>query len=138
MSIPYLMLTVPWYLNYSNYLSIISILLRMNLTGSGLCSTFSANILSVYLPWGTAWILYSGGKTSDLMGWCGIIFTSIIVFLAPILLALHARIELVDEGSIKVYGECFKSRRSQIYALSFLLFVIVCSIVLAVFGQFVS
>ena len=72
------------------------------------------------------------------MGWCGIIFTSIIVFLAPILLALHARIELKDEGSVKVYGGYLKSRRSQIYALSFLLFVIIILIVLAVVGEFVS
>ena len=115
-----------------------SILLRMNLTGSGLCSTFTANFLSVYLPWGTVWLLYAGGKTSDLLGWCGIIFTSIIVFLGPILLAIHARIELADEGAVKVYGNCLKSRRSQLYALFFLLLVIICSIALALFGEFVT
>jgi len=117
---------------------LMSILLRMNLTGSGLCSTFTANFLSVYLPWGTVWLLYAGGKTSDLLGWCGIIFTSIIVFLGPILLAIHAMTEVDDEGAVKVYGgTCLKSRRSQLYALFFLLLVITCSIVLAVFGELV-
>jgi len=111
-----------------------SVLSRLNLTGSGLCSEFVANLLAVYLPWGIAWVFYSGGATS-LLGWGGIFFSSIIVFIAPLLLAIHTVIEFDAEGSVAVYGGLFESKRAQLTALCVLLFFSVASIVLACFGK---
>lgn len=114
-----------------------SVLTRLNLTGSGLCTEFQANILAVYLPWSTAWILYAGGKTTALLGWGGIFFTSIIVFIAPLALALHTVIEEPDaKGSIKVYGSFFQGNVGQKFSLIALLFFSVVSIILAVYGEF--
>ena len=114
-----------------------SVITRLNLTGSGLCSKFVANILAVYLPWGTAWMFYSGGATTSLLGWGGIFFTSIIAFLAPLLLALHAVCEFNVDGSISVYGKLSLTRRQQIIALYGLFAFSVVSIVLAVIGEFI-
>lgn len=111
-----------------------SVLVRLNLTGSGLCSTFTANILAVYVPWGVSWLFYSGGATG-LLGWGGIIFTSIIAFLAPLGLALHAESEFDVDGSIKIYGNLELTKRQKIITLYALLMFSIASIVLAVIGQ---
>jgi hypothetical protein len=113
-----------------------SVLTRLNLTGSGLCTEFQANILAVYLPWATAWLLYAGGKTTALLGWGGIIFTSIIVFIAPLALALHAVDEYDAQGSVEVYGEFFQEKSKQKIVLMILLFLSVVSITLAIIGEF--
>lgn len=65
-----------------------SVLLRLNLTGSGLCSTGTANILAVYLPWAISWLFYNGAAVEQLLSWGGMLFTSICAFLAPFILAL--------------------------------------------------
>ena len=113
-----------------------SVLSRLNLTGSGLCIEFQANILAVYLPWSTAWLLYTGGKTTSLLGWGGIFFTSIIVFIAPLALALHTIVQSDAKGSIHVYGRFFHEKSQQKVALIALLFFAIVSIVLAVIGEF--
>jgi hypothetical protein len=112
-----------------------SVLTRLNLTGSGLCSEFVANILAVYFPWGTAWMFYSGGATTSLLGWGGIFFTSIIAFLAPLLLAIHAVAEFASHGSIHVYGKLQLTKQQQIITLYGLLIFSIVSIVLAVIGE---
>mmetsp|Transcript_14618 Transcript_14618/g.18482 ORF Transcript_14618/g.18482 Transcript_14618/m.18482 type:complete len:410 (-) Transcript_14618:74-1303(-) len=112
-----------------------SVLTRLNLTGSGLCSEFKANLLAVYLPWGTAWMFYSGGSTSSLLGWGGIFFTSIIAFLAPLLVALHSVSAIDSDGSVSVYGNFVLTKRQQILSLYGLLIFSVVSIVLAVVGE---
>jgi len=111
-----------------------SVLLRLNLTGSGLCSESGANLFAVYLPWGIAWVFYSGGATA-LLGWGGIFFTSIIVFIAPLVLAIHTVMEFDSEGSVAVYGGLFQSKRAQLIALCVLLFFSVACIVFACFGE---
>mmetsp|Transcript_15175 Transcript_15175/g.17333 ORF Transcript_15175/g.17333 Transcript_15175/m.17333 type:complete len:563 (-) Transcript_15175:254-1942(-) len=112
-----------------------SVLTRLNLTGSGLCTEFVANILAVYLPWTTAWCFYSGSGTTSLLGWGGIFFTSIVVFLAPLMLALHAISCFNSEGSVAVYGRLVLSKRQQSIALYVLIVFCVISIILAVIGE---
>lgn len=112
-----------------------SVLSRLNLVGSGLCSETVANILSIYLPWLVSWIFYTGEKVSALLGWGGVIFTSIIVFLAPLLLALHVRMEYNTDGSVPVYGGCCASKPSQIAVLVLFILASVLSIVLALIGE---
>jgi len=112
-----------------------SVLIRLNLTGSGLCSERMANVLAVYLPWGTSWMFYVGGNTSALLGWGGILFSSFIVFLAPLSLALQVLLESDAVGSIDVYGGFFKSRSAQKVMLCILLACSVVSITLAVIGE---
>jgi len=111
-----------------------SVLTRLNLTGSGLCSEFVANLLAVYLPWGISWVFYLGGATA-ILGWGGIFFSSIIVFLAPLLLALYGVMKFDKKGSIAVYGERFHSKRAQLIALGVLLLFSVMSILLAILGE---
>lgn len=112
-----------------------SVLSRLNLVGSGLCSESVANILSIYLPWLVSWAFYTGEKVSALLGWGGVVFTSIIVFLAPLLLALHARLEFDTDGSVPVYGTFFKSEQSQVIMLVILLLCSIASVVLAFIGE---
>jgi len=113
-----------------------SVLTRLNLTGSGLCTEFQANLLAVYFPWGTAWLLYTGGHTTALLGWGGIFFTSVVVFLAPIFLALHAIKESDAVGSVNVYGGYLKEKSKQEIALYILLLGSIASITFAVIGEF--
>lgn len=112
-----------------------SVLTRLNLTGSGLCNQFTANILAVYFPWGTAWLLYTGGKTTALLGWGGIFFSSIIVFIAPLALALHVVKQSDIQGSVAVYGRYFQDHGKQKSILIILLFASVISIILAAIGE---
>jgi len=112
-----------------------SVLTRLNLTGSGLCTKREANILAIYLPWGTSWMLYSGGKTTALLGWGGIFFTSIIVFIAPLVLALHVVLESNTKGSVAVYGTNLQGKTAQKVVLFVLLGASVLSIILAVIGE---
>jgi len=112
-----------------------SVLSRMNLTGSGLCSKFVANLLAVYLPWILGWLFYIGGSTSSLLGWGGIFFSSIIVFLAPLLLAIHERMKFNEEGVVSMYWGLFQSKRAQLIVLFILLFFAVVSVTLAVIGE---
>mmetsp|Transcript_760 Transcript_760/g.1168 ORF Transcript_760/g.1168 Transcript_760/m.1168 type:complete len:488 (+) Transcript_760:166-1629(+) len=113
-----------------------SVLTRLNLTGSGLCTEFQANALAVYLPWGSAWILYSGGKTTALLGWGGIFFMSIIVFLAPLFLSLQTINDSDEIGSVLIYGSFFKKKSEQILVLYILLIGSIASIILAIIGEF--
>lgn len=112
-----------------------SVLTRCNLTGSGLCTRFQANILAVYLPWAVAWTLYSGGKTTALLGWGGIFFTSLIVFVCPLLLAMHTMYSTKENGSVDVYGGLFKKRNEQELVLFCLIIASIVSIVMAIYGE---
>jgi hypothetical protein len=109
-------------------------LTRLNLTGSGLCSDFVANLLAVYLPWGVSWLFYSGGATTSLLGWGGIFFTSIIAFIAPLMLSLHVA-NSSSGGIVPVYGKLRLSSRQQEISLYGLLSFSCISIVLAVLGK---
>ncbi len=113
----------------------VSVLTRLNLTGSGLCSEFTANILAVYMPWSISWMFYNGGSTTTLLGWGGIVFTSIVAFLAPLFLTLHVAYEKGLDGSIHVYGNITLTKRHHIIALYGLLILSTISIILAVIGE---
>ena len=112
-----------------------SVLTRMNLTGSGLCSERFGNILAVYLPFGVAWLLYQGEAVTELLSWGGVMFTSIVAFILPLLLALHTVLEFESKGSIQVYFGFFTSKWSQVVSLVVLLVVAVISVVVAVLGN---
>ncbi|OEU09963.1 hypothetical protein FRACYDRAFT_247571 [Fragilariopsis cylindrus CCMP1102] len=80
-----------------------SILVRMNLSGSGFLSMRTSNGLAVYLPFLTSWIFYQGDAVTNILSWGGIIFTSLIAFILPLLLSLHSLETGNDEGSVNVY-----------------------------------
>lgn len=114
-----------------------SVLARLNLTGSGLCSETTGNILAVFLPWGAAWLFYQGYALLDLLSWGGVLFTSVIAFLAPLLLALKAVQNSDDKGSLSVYGYNFvTTKQGEIRALYVLIVVTSCAVLGALLGQF--
>ena len=134
-----------------------SVLTRMNLTGGdgadddeggGLCCSNNggmtnrmANILAVYLPWSISWLLYRGSAITVLLGWGGVLFTSMVAFLFPLMLAFHTTVEFdtskslstdivdgpaIGAGSIRVYGGWFESRSVQIIDVAGCLCEILC------------
>lgn len=124
-----------------------SVLTRYNLTHSGLCSTRTANLLVVYIPWGLSWMLYQGNAVSNLLDWSGTLFTSAVAFLLPLYLALRALQQQVaagdddcsPRGSVAVYHRCCSclatSRQAQIVSLYVLLFAATAAVLLAIGGQ---
>uniref|UniRef100_A0A7S2LQG8 Amino acid transporter transmembrane domain-containing protein n=1 Tax=Leptocylindrus danicus TaxID=163516 RepID=A0A7S2LQG8_9STRA len=65
-----------------------SVLIRLNLVGSGFCSERVGQHLTTTLPWAISWILYQGEFVQILMSWGGILM-SLIVFVAPLYLACN-------------------------------------------------
>eukprot|EP00539_Tryblionella_compressa_P011125 CAMPEP_0178803704 /NCGR_PEP_ID=MMETSP0745-20121128/14633_1 /TAXON_ID=913974 /ORGANISM="Nitzschia punctata, Strain CCMP561" /LENGTH=535 /DNA_ID=CAMNT_0020462845 /DNA_START=145 /DNA_END=1752 /DNA_ORIENTATION=- len=113
-----------------------SVLTRMNLAGSGLMSWSTANALAVYLPFLSSWIFYQGDAITQLLSWGGIIFTSLIAFILPLLLALHSLDTSDDEGAVDVYSPFhFYSKKSKKNVLIILLVLAVLSIIAAIFGN---
>jgi hypothetical protein len=113
-----------------------SVLTRMNLSGSGLVSYGTANGLAVYLPFLTSWIFYQGDAITQLLSWGGIIFTSLIAFILPLLLALHALDVSDDEGSVDVYSPFHLTTKiSKKTTLTVLLGLALISIVTAICGN---
>jgi hypothetical protein len=112
------------------------VLTRMNLTGSGLVSHGTANGLAVYLPFLTSWMFYQGDAITQLLSWGGIVFTSLIAFVLPLLLALHALDVSNDEGAVDVYSPVHLTTKiSKKMTLIVLLGLAVISIILAIFGN---
>lgn len=115
-----------------------SVLTRLNLTGSGLCSVGQANLVAVYLPFGVSLCLSSGVAVSALLGWGGIFFTSLVAFILPLMLSLH----IVDQeeylGSVGVgnfWSRLFPGGVSEKVSLRILLYGAIFSIALAFIGQ---
>ena len=48
-----------------------SVLTRLNLTGSGLCSASTGNIFAVYFPFAVSWLIYGGPAVTALLSWGG-------------------------------------------------------------------
>jgi hypothetical protein len=115
-----------------------SVLTRLNLTGSGLCSELTGNILAVYAPFAAAWMLYDGKTVTKLLGWGGIIFTSLVTFLLPLLLSIHVVQTSDAEGSILVYGSWFKGKTSHLLSLYMLLSLAILAIFIAILGNLVD
>jgi hypothetical protein len=119
---------------------LLSVLCRLNLTGSGI-SQATGDWLSVYFPFGISWLLYRGDLVTMLLSWGGSIFTSLIAFIFPLLLAMRA-LEISssdEEGSIEVYGTWWKTSNStknqEKRVLQALLVVSILSIAAAIIGN---
>lgn len=120
-----------------------SVLTRLNLTGSGICSQGMGNFLGVWLPWSLSWMFYKSALTAELLSWGGMLFTSIIAFIAPLLLAVKAamnvNLDVDSEGHISIpWGPCVNTKRGTVVALYALVALSVISVILSVIGQFVS
>lgn len=111
-----------------------SVFTRMNLTGSGLCSHAVGNLLGVFFPFSISWLFYQGDAVTELLAWGGVLFTSAVAFILPLLLALHTVLEFDVEGVIQVYGGKFTSWESQRNALIVLLGLAVVSVIVAIIG----
>jgi len=112
-----------------------SVLIRLNLTGSGLCTTQKANILAVYLPWAISWLFYNGAAVEQLLSWGGMLFTSICAFLAPTLLALKATLQSSEKGSVPVWFGVELSPRADKIALFVLVILSVLLVLVSIVGQ---
>jgi hypothetical protein len=116
-----------------------SVLTRYNLTHSGLCSTRTANLLVVWIPWGLAWVFYQGDAIGELLEWSGTILTSTLAFLLPLYLAIRAlgASHSSNKGAVAVYGRCWilQSKQAQKMSLYFLLAVASIGVLLAIGGQ---
>ena len=113
-----------------------SVLTRMNLIGSGLCSRPVANILAVYVPFFGSWLFYQGDAITTLLSWGGILFTSIIAFILPLWIALHTLDTSDEQGVISVYGiysVTSKTRQKQL--LRILMGLSLFSIAAAILGN---
>ena len=115
-----------------------SVLARLNLTGSGLCSTQTGNLLAVGLPFGVSFIFYKGTFDTILLSWGGTLFTSLIVFIYPLFLAYHTLDQTGSEGSIRIYGNYFQSKSSQHKALIVLIVLSLVSVLLAFAGEIIE
>jgi hypothetical protein len=115
-----------------------SVLTRLNLTGSGLCSTKVANLIAVYLPFGVSWLLYGGDLVTKVLSWGGVGFTSLVAFILPLTLAHHVVNTFDYEGSVSVYCGLIRGKRSELIALRVLLAVAILSIIAAVVGNLID
>ena len=115
-----------------------SVLTRLNLTGSGLCSVRTGNLLAVYGPFAAAWMLYDGQAITKLLSWGGIIFTSLVAFILPLILSIYVVRTKDNVGSILKYSGWYGSKKAQLVSL-YLLFVLAClSIFVAILGNLVD
>jgi amino acid permease len=112
-----------------------SVLTRLNLTGSGMFTRSGGNVLAVYLPFAASWLLYDGTAVTKLLAWGGVVFTSLVAFVLPVALALHAVKQFDNEGSISVYYGYFTSKRAELNSLRVILFLTSAAIVAAIAGN---
>lgn len=115
-----------------------SVLARMNLTDAdrGL-SRNTANWLAVYLPFIFSWIFYQGDAITQLLSWGGIIFTSLIAFILPLLLSLRSIETEKSDGSVNVYKPFYLTfQETQKLAIRVVLVLAIASIIVAILGNF--
>jgi len=115
-----------------------SVIMRLNLTGSGMCSRKTGDFLAVILPWSISWLFYKSAITTKLLSWGGILFTSIIAFVAPLALALVSVLVSKCHGFVPVCGKlhCFDSQKAEVFSLVSLISLASVSILLSIAGQF--
>jgi hypothetical protein len=111
-----------------------SVLTRLNLMGSGLCSRTTGNLLAVYFPFTMAWLLYNGSAITKLLAWGGVIFSSLVSFILPFALAVYVAQEYDYQGHVSVYYGRFTSKPQEIITTRILLAVVVVSVVMALVG----
>ena len=118
-----------------------SVLTRMNLSGRGAMSIPMANSLAVYLPFTMSWLFYSGDAITQLLSWGGMLFTTLVAFILPLLIALHTIEETDAEGSVSVYGRWeskIASKSAQKKALYVLLFLSCLASLAALVGNIIN
>lgn len=115
-----------------------SILGRMNLTdGNRGLSRNTANWFAVYSPFIFSWIFYQGDAITQLLSWGGIIFTSLIAFILPLLVSLRSIETAKGEGSVNVYKPFYlRSQETQKLAIRIVLVFAIASIFVAILGNF--
>ena len=115
-----------------------SVLTRLNLTGSGLCSLRTGNMLAVYGPFAAAWMLYDGQAITKLLSWGGIIFTSLVAFILPLILSIYVVRTHSTIGSIEVYSGWYRAKSAHLVSL-YVLFALAClAIFVAILGNLVD
>lgn len=114
-----------------------SVLARLNLTSAGVSRSVGQGF-AVYLPFTVAMFLYDGESVTSLLNWGGVIFTSLVVFILPLLLAYHVTIDFSEEGSISVYNGYIRSKDAQIVALRVLLVLAIVSVLFGLAGDVIS
>lgn len=116
-----------------------SVLTRYSLVGSELCSTPKANLLAVYFPFGFGWLLYQGEGVTQLLSWGGVICTSIVAFILPLLVSLHTVEEFENHGAIDIYSSYFPTlqtdKGAQVKALKVCIVLAIISIIAAIVGN---
>ena len=114
-----------------------SILARMNLMdGNSRLSRGAANWLAIYMPFFSSWIFYQGDAIYQLLSLGGIIFTSLIVFILPLVVSLRALDVSTDEGSVDVYKPLHPmSKSTQKVATRVIISLAVASIIAAGLGN---
>lgn len=112
------------------------VLKRMNLTGKEMVSRNTANIFAVYLPFAMSWLFYTGDWVTQLLSWGGMVFTTLVAFILPVLIALHT-LEITDEpGSVIIYGKWdLTEMSSQAIALKLLLVLSILASIAALVGN---
>lgn len=112
------------------------VLKRLNLTGQNLMSRSTANIFAVYLPFSISWLFYTGDWVTQLLSWGGMMFTTLVVFILPLLISLRT-LKVTDEpGSVQIYGSWdLTSKESQASALKVLLVLSVLASIAAFLGN---
>lgn len=107
---------------------LLSVLGRLNLTGSGY-SQFTGDLCAVYLPFGLSWLFYQGKLITELLSWGGMLFTSLIGFLLPLLLAIQALQVSTNSGSIFGCQRIHDERRMLYFLLGLAIAAVGASIV---------
>lgn len=64
-------------------------------------------------------------------------FTSLIAFILPIVLAIHVNQGCENKGNVDVYFGFFKEKQTELLALRILLFLAVSAVIAAIIGNFV-
>eukprot|EP00593_Proboscia_inermis_P015434 CAMPEP_0171325484 /NCGR_PEP_ID=MMETSP0816-20121228/116834_1 /TAXON_ID=420281 /ORGANISM="Proboscia inermis, Strain CCAP1064/1" /LENGTH=253 /DNA_ID=CAMNT_0011824667 /DNA_START=454 /DNA_END=1215 /DNA_ORIENTATION=- len=111
-----------------------SVVARLNLVGSGLCSERTGNILAVYVPWTLSWMLYQGDAIKELISWGGVICISFVCFLAPLSMSLKVAQNSRVKGSINVFNGLLRTRKEEIKGLQILLVLAVISVTVSIAG----
>merc|ERR1712113_695685 len=110
-----------------------SILTRLSFTGNKLCSRFVANLGAVYFPFLVGWLLYHGAATVYLLSWGGIVSTSFVAFILPIVLSIKASKGTDNRGSLSLYFGYSVSSKAEKISLWVLLVLAIASALVAMY-----